>query len=181
MLIGTALVGLAALLFGRQLYWLFVGAAGFLVGVVLAPALFAGHPPWLTTLIALAVGALGALLAIVAKMVAIGLAGFVAGAYVALLLLGSPAPGSLSGGAALLVLAAGVVGTVLVIALLDPALILLSSGTGAALLSRVADQTLAPGPLLGAVIFLLLLATGIAVQGARWARDRRSGRQAPAS
>ena len=34
----TLVVGLAVLLFGRRLFWLFVGAAGFAMGLHVAPA-----------------------------------------------------------------------------------------------------------------------------------------------
>ena len=55
-------LGLAALTLGRQLYWVFVGVAGFAVGVEVATRALGGDPPWRALLAALALGIVGALL-----------------------------------------------------------------------------------------------------------------------
>ncbi len=76
----TLLVGLAVLLLGRRLFWLFVGAAGFAVGLHVAPMVLNG-PEWLMVVAALVLGILGAVLAIFFQWLAIGLAGFAAGVH----------------------------------------------------------------------------------------------------
>ena len=76
----TLLVGLAVLLLGRRLFWLFVGAAGFAVGLHVAPTVLNG-PEWLMVVVALVLGILGAVLAIFFQWLAIGLAGFAAGVH----------------------------------------------------------------------------------------------------
>src|ERR1041384_2791841 len=77
----SALVGLALLLFGRRLFWLFVAALGFAIGLQLAPYLSHNPPLWLSLLLSL--GLLGALLAIMLQKLAIGIAGFLVGGRVA--------------------------------------------------------------------------------------------------
>ncbi len=44
------IIGLAVLLLGRHLFWLFVAVAGFVLGVMVAPQLLPGQPGWLILL-----------------------------------------------------------------------------------------------------------------------------------
>jgi hypothetical protein len=157
--IAAALVGAAMLLLGRKLYWLFVGGAGFVLGTELATWFMQGQPAWVTVLVALVVGIVGALLALFVQRLALAAAGFVAGGYVAASLvsvLGIEA-GWLSW---LAYLFGGLLGGVLVTALLDWALLVLSSLASAALIV----QTIQLGLLPTALLFLVLAALGIAVQ-----------------
>lgn len=155
----TLLIGLAVLLFGRQLFWLFVGATGFALGLHLAPLFLGRQPEWLIVVAALALGVLGALVAVLLEVVAIGLGGFLAGAYAAFSLLRildvNP-----SGLGWLAVLLGGAVGAVVVLMLLDWALIVLSSITGAALLVQLTRYT----PPVTAALFLVLLIVGLSFQ-----------------
>jgi hypothetical protein len=154
----TLLVGLAVLLFGRRLFWLFVGAAGFAVGLHVAPAVFADSSEWLVVVAALVLGIVGAVLAILFQWLAVGLGGFAAGVH-----------GGLAAASALgldgpwlwaAVFAAGIVVAALVLWLWDPVLILLSAVTGAALLAPLIPVP----PVVQAWIFLGLLVAGIVVQ-----------------
>ena len=77
----TLIVGLAVLLFGRRLFWLFVGAAGFAVGLHVARAVFTERPEWLVVAAALVLGFLGAVLAIAFQWLAVGLGGFAVGVH----------------------------------------------------------------------------------------------------
>ena len=79
----TLVVGLAVLLLGRRLFWLFVGAAGFAVGFTVAPAALPNSPEWLIVLAALVLGILGAVLAILLQWLAVGLGGFAPGSTAA--------------------------------------------------------------------------------------------------
>jgi uncharacterized protein DUF4203 len=153
----TLLVGLAVLLFGRRLFWLFVGAAGFAVGLHLAPALFTG-PEWLMVVVALVLGILGAVLAIFFQWVAVGLAGFLAGVQ-----------GGLAAAAAFgfesrwlwaAAFALGILAAALALWLWDPILILLSALVGAALLAPLAPVSATVRPW----IFVGLAVVGIAIQ-----------------
>ena len=172
----TLLVGLGVLLFGRRLFWLFVGAAGFAVGLHVAPAALAGRPEWLVVAAALLLGIVGAVLAILFQWLAVGLGGFAAGVHgglAAASALGLDGPWLWAG-----VFVSGIVVAALVLWLWDPILILLSALIGAALLAPLVPVTSGVRPW----IFIGLLVAGIAVQasllappegGAKPGRPRR--------
>ena len=92
------LIGVALLILGRKLYWLFVGAAGFVGGIMLATRFLGGQPNWVILAIALAAGVLGALLAVFLQQMAVALAGFIGGWYITLNLIDTLGwqPGSLA-------------------------------------------------------------------------------------
>ena len=79
----SVIVGAAILLFGRKLFWLFVAALGFAVGVEIAAYFMREPPAWLTLIVALGCGVAGALLAILLQKLAIAVAGFIAGGRIA--------------------------------------------------------------------------------------------------
>lgn len=169
-----ALVGIASLFFGRLLFWLFVGAAGFVAGFELALAFLGDQAFWLALVVALVAGVLGSILAAVA--------GFVAGGYLLLNLvrLLATAGGPPNTVAAILYVAGGLIGAVLLSLLFDPALILLSSALGATLLTQAVSAWLNLGRPALAVVFVLLFFLGVAAQWGvqrerREARDRREG------
>ena len=76
------IVGLALLVLGRKLFWLMVAVAGFAVGWFLTPQLFPGSSEQIPIITGVALGLLGALLALFAQKVAIWLGGFLAGGYI---------------------------------------------------------------------------------------------------
>jgi len=171
----TLIVGLAVLLFGRRLFWLFVGAAGFFIGLHLAPTLFQG-PEWLMVVVALGLGLVGAVLAVVFQWLAVGLAGFAAGVEGGLAV--AAALGLADRWAWAVTLVAGIVVAALVLWLWDPVLVVLSALVGAALLDPLVPVSSAVHPW----IFLGLAIIGIIVQtrvvgppegGARPPRKRR--------
>ncbi len=159
-------VGLVLLVFGRRLYWLFVAGIGFLTGLALAPDLLPGRPEWLILLAALVAAIVGGVVAIVAQRLTIGLIGFVAGGGISLLLLralgfGGDAPGWIA------YLTAGVIGLVLMLALFEWALILLSSLAGANL---IVAGVVARFPIPQAIALVLLIGLvliGVVVQAQR--------------
>jgi hypothetical protein len=83
MYIVKAIFGIALLFLGRQLYWLVVGSVGFILGLQFAPIIVPG-PYWLTLLIALGAGIIGAFLVITIQKITLGLIGFLAGGYIIL-------------------------------------------------------------------------------------------------
>jgi hypothetical protein len=97
-------VGVAVLLWGRQLFWLFVGSAGFVTGLTIARVALADRGADVTLVLALAAGLLGILLAILLERLAVNAAGFVAGGH---LLVGTLAGAGLARGADWLVYLAG--------------------------------------------------------------------------
>jgi len=159
MSIPMLLVGFAVLTLGRKLYWLFVGAVGFVLGTAVATRLLGGQPDWVILIIALAVGLLGALLTLFIQRLAVGWAGFLGGGYIATDLLN--VRGWTAGQFTWLpFLIGGIVGLVLVLALFDWALIILSSFTGACLIVQATYFQ----PSITAVLFTGLVVVGIVIQ-----------------
>jgi hypothetical protein len=164
---------LALLILGRKAFWLFVGGVGFVLGLYVATRIIQAPQGWLVFVIALAAGAVGALLALVLQHVAVGLAGFVAGGYVAWNLvemfgweLGRRSLGTWQPW--LVFVGGGIVFAVLIGALFEWALIVLSSVTGASLVTQ--PLSLSPG--IHLALFALLVAVGIVVQAVLYQRER---------
>src|ERR1700730_12568468 len=160
----SVIVGTAILLFGRKLFWLFVAARGFAVGVEIATYFMHDPPVWMTLMIALGLGILGALLAILLQKLAIAVAGFVAGGRLASALLAAFFV-NYSHYRGITFVIGGILGALLLLALFDWVLILLSSEEGAQLIGT--GIVLPPS---GAVIlFCALVVIGVVVLGG-WAR-----------
>jgi hypothetical protein len=151
------LVGAAILLFGRRLFWLFVAGVGFVVGAALATQWFGARSDWITLAVALAFGVISALLSVVLQRLVVALSGFLAGGYVLYALALELQHESLAWIALVL---GGIVGAILMIALFDWALIVLSALTGA----TVIVQNLSLDRSASAVLFMVLLVLGVAVQ-----------------
>lgn len=167
-LIANLAIGTLLLLLGRNLFWLFVGVAGFLLGMEFAGRVFDG--PELTRLIvAILIGVVAAVLAVVFYKVAVAVGGFVVGGYLAVQLmryLGVSAPQSLDW---LPYIIGGVVGAVLVLLIFDWALIVLSSLAGASLIVQSVEiQQLNPS-----LVFAILAAAGILIQAGIMLRSRQ--------
>ncbi|MEW5870008.1 MAG: hypothetical protein AB1894_12075 [Chloroflexota bacterium] len=161
------LLGIAILVAGRKLFWLFVAAVGFAVGIVLAGFLFPNQSDLIQLIIALACGAVGAVLALFLQQLAIGLAGFLVGGYafVSLLhLIGLQLPNWLP------FIIGGLIGAALLAILFDWAIMTLSSLAGAGLLVQAVG--IAEG--LQMVVFIVLFIVGFAIQlGVRQAEKSR--------
>ena len=127
------LVSILLLVLGRQLFWLFVGGTGFVLAVELMTHLTIAWPAWLTLVVALLAGIIGALLAIALQEIAVGVAGFIAGGYIVVNFFDLV---GLQTSALVWIFAiiGAIIGVVLAIFLFDWALILLSSLSGATLL-----------------------------------------------
>ena len=156
-----ALIGAVILLFGRKLFWLCVAAVGFAAGVEIAPHLVHEPSPLLALAIALILGLMGALLALFLQKVAIAVLGFLAG-------------GKLAGAIAaaffvhyaqhstIIFVVGGIIGAILLLALFDWALIVVSSLIGAHLI-----QSAIVLPASGStIVFIGLAVIGILVQAA---------------
>ncbi|MDT8307203.1 MAG: hypothetical protein RRC07_14825, partial [Anaerolineae bacterium] len=166
------IVGLATLLLGRQLFWLFVAAAGFVLGFNLARQFLGPEVTWVVTLVGLFVGLLGAFLATFAQRLAIAIAGFITGAYLLNLLAASlglaAAADPFAGGNVVISLIGGVIGAVLVSIFFDAALIFLSALLGATLTTQVVAGYFALGGTPAALLYIVLLVIGIGVQWSVW-------------
>ena len=164
----SVLIGVALLFFGRRLFWLFVAALGFAIGLEFAPYLSQSPPLWLSLLLSLGLGLLGALLALMLQKLAIGIAGFLVGGRVAVAIVAAfwvnHAHYSI-----ITFVVGGIVGALLLVALFDWALIIFSAIVGARL---IADAVHLPST--GTTVLLVALALfGIFVQGALFRRSRR--------
>jgi hypothetical protein len=162
----SLILGGALLIAGRKLFWLFVGAAGFIAGLQLATQFWRG-PEILAIVIGLVVGVIFAVLAIFLQGVAIGVAGFLAGGYILTVVAGMI---GLNQGAFswIIYLIGGIIGVLLVIFLFDWAIITLSSLAGASLITQA---IVLPAGIAG-VVFLALVIIGVVIQGSILQRDR---------
>ncbi len=164
----NVLLGVGLLVAGRKLFWLFVGAGGFIAGVQLAGR-FLNGPDWVILIIGLATGVVFAILSIFLRAVAIGLAGFFMGGAILTAMAGTL--GIQNGGGWIVYLIGGVLGIILVSLLFDWALITLSSLAGAALIL----QSFNLSPAINAPIFLVLVIAGVWIQGAVKRRETKHG------
>jgi hypothetical protein len=164
---GRILVGFLLLVLGRRLYWLFVAAVGFLYGLELAPRLLPGQSQAVIVIIALGLALLGALLAVVATKVALGLTGFVAAGGIAAVVLQHLTIES--GVVALgIYFIAGIIGAVLFLLLFNAALIVLSSLAGAYLVVLGAEEMRLISPAPETALIIVLAVVGIVIQARPW-------------
>jgi hypothetical protein len=152
------LAGIVLLVAGRRLFWLFVGLVGFITVYRWL------EPQWLLALLA---GLLGIVLAIFLQRAAIAAAGFFAGGWFAVQLLGLPMAHP-RGSDLLVFFIAGVIAAILALRVFDLALVILSSLAGADLIVGA----LHPRPGVAKLLLLGLAVAGIAVQMGLTARRR---------
>ncbi len=166
------LAGLAVLFFGRRLFWLFVGCVGFIAGFELAGDMLQGQQAWVILVIALGVGVLGAIASVFLQRIFVVIAGFFAGGYCLSTLapLAFDAKGEIIPWIAFAV--GAVVGAILTAALLEPALIIMSSLAGATAVSRHVPLDASART----VLFIVLLVLGIAVQAGQYTKETKSQR-----
>jgi len=168
------LVGLLLLFFGRRLFWLFVAAAGFIVGIKAAPYILPHQSELFTLLAAVVLGVVGALLAVFLQKLAVALAGFVAGGYLAAELcaplLGGA--GMESAAAWLCFVIGGILGAIVMLVFFNWALIILSSLYGAEWILR--GLSIIRGLQMhrhhSPILLIIVAVIGIAVQASTYLR-----------
>jgi hypothetical protein len=165
------LVGAAILLLGRKLFWLFVAAIGFALGAEIAPQIMHRPPALLALVMAVGLGVLGALVAVLLQKFAIAVSGFLAGGWFAIGL--SAFFAGHVRNVELVFFVGGILGAILLLVLFDWALILFSSLAGARLIATaiLLSQTSRT------ILFILLVVTGIVVQTSMLSKARRSARR----
>jgi hypothetical protein len=161
----TLVLGIALLLFGRRLFWLFVAAAGFVAGLSFATQYMHGQSELVILLIAIVAGIIGAFLGIMLEGVALLIGGFLAGGYLATTLVAALGL-ALTTGFWVIYIIGGLVGALLVAAFFDWAIILLSALLGTGIIMPFFTL---PTMTYWAV-FLVLFAIGILVQAGIWRR-----------
>lgn len=167
-LIVSLLAGLALLCFGRRLFWLFVAAIGFWIGFELTPHVMQHPPATLTLVVALVLGLLGAVLALLLQKIAIAVAGFLAGGHIATTLFATFVA-SHAQPSTITFIIGGIIGALLLLLLFDWALIFFTAVAGAELIA----SNLHVPPKGAAIIFFGLTIFGIFVQAAMRSRGRR--------
>ena len=165
------LVGAAILLLGRKLFWLFVAAIGFALGAEIAPRIIHQPAPLVTFAIAVGLGFLGALLAVLLQKLAIAASGFLAGGWFAIGLYGYFAGHAKN--VEIVFLVGGILGAILLLALFDRVLIFFSSVVGA----RLIAATIVLSQTGRTMLFILLVVIGIGVQSSVLSPARRPARR----
>lgn len=157
------IAGVVLLLFGRKLFWLFLGIAGFLVGMEITPMFFGDQPQWIQLSIALGMGCLGAILAILVQRIAFAFGGFFAGMYLALGIghFFALAP---SNTMFFMAIGGGITGAIIATLIMDTAITLLVCLVGAGAI--VGELHL--DPLINILIFVILVGAGFFFQERLW-------------
>ena len=152
-------IGILLLVGGRKFFWFFVGAIGFITGFTLADQVLGIESLIISLSVAIIVGAVGVAIALFLQGFAIFVGGFLAGAYIAYMIVTSFGLVSQEifwiayvGG--------GIIGALLLFLLFDWALVMLSSIAGAAII--IDSFTLEP--MLETAIAIVLALLGIFVQ-----------------
>lgn len=163
----SALIGAVVLLFGRKLFWLCVAAVGFAAGIEIAPHFIHEPSTLLALTIALVLGFIGALLAMFLQKIAIAVAGFLAGGKLATAIAATFFVQHATYFGITFVIG-GIIGALLLLALFDWALIVLSAAVGAHLI-----QSAIVLPASGStILFAALAVVGVIVQAAAMRRGR---------
>jgi len=159
MIVVNILIGLVLLFAGRRLFWLFVACVGFASGYHYAQQMGAIHSPILILILAVAAGALGAIIAILFQKAAIVIAGFAAGGYIGLILF-DQFVGLTTQMVWLPYIIGGIIGAIFLFLVFDWALIFLSTMTGATLIVQTAAFT----PWIEIALFFGLVVVGMFFQ-----------------
>jgi len=151
--------GILLLVGGRKFFWFFVGAIGFITGFTLADQVLGIESLIMSLSVGIIVGAVGVAIALFLQGFAIFVGGFLAGAYIAYIIVTSFGLVSQEifwiayvGG--------GIIGALLLFLLFDWALIVLSSLAGAAIIT----DTITLNPVMETAIAIVLALLGIFVQ-----------------
>ena len=78
------IVGIAVLVMGRQIFWVFIAGLGFVLGLLFSSQLYDAQFGWQTLLISAGIAIIGAILAYTVQRLAAGVAGFATGWYLSL-------------------------------------------------------------------------------------------------
>ena len=152
-------LGILMLTSGSRLFWLFLGAVGFVSGFDLAEKVMQSQPREIIIVSALLAGLVGALLAVFLQKIAVLAGGFLAGGYLAFRLMEEFGMRNNPYHWLLLVLGC-IIGAVLMQVLFKWALIILSSCVGSILVLQAFPVSLQVTKL----AFVILLILGVTVQ-----------------
>lgn len=162
----TLALGVLLLLFGRRAFWIFVAVVGFMAGLTFATTIIHGQSELVILLIAIAAGIIGAFLGIMLEGLAILVAGFLAGGYLATTLAATLGI-SIATGNWIVYVIGGIFGLILVAAVFDWAIIILSVLLGTEIIMPYLISSVSSYYWLA---FLGLVVVGIVVQAGVWHR-----------
>ncbi len=170
--IAFLVVGLLLLVAGRRLFWLFVAVAGFVAGVEAVFYIFPHQTELFTLIVGIALGLFGALLAFFLEKLAIAIAGFAGGGYLALLICSTLlGPIAINQPVAwICFLIGGIIGALLMNFFFNWALIILSSFEGAHIILK---QFIPQRQHYFGLVLLLLSVVGILIQASTYRRPSR--------
>lgn len=153
------IVGILFLTFGKRLFWLFVGCAGFIIGFEYGGTMTGIRDPWIILFVAVFTGAVGAVFACFVQGIAIGMAGFLVGGFSAINLLELLGLVNYQHFWSVYIVG-GIIGLILMFLIFDYAIIFLSSIAGA----FVVVQALSLIPPVKTIVFLILAMAGAVFQ-----------------
>ncbi len=169
MTILNLITGVLLLFAGRRFFWVSVACIGFIMAYRYTVEVGVPGPAWITWALPLAIGLIGALVAVVYQKLAVVLIGFMIGGLVATDLF--PLVGNHGEPLSwLILLAGGIIGAVAMLFVFDWALIMLSSLAGAFVIitSMGLDKT---G---GNMAFVILAVLGMIVQTVLFLKTQKS-------
>jgi hypothetical protein len=129
------ILGIAMLVLGRKLFWLFVGVAGFALGMYFSQLVFPDLTENGALVAGLLCGAVGVVLAFFLQRIALAVAGFLSGGLFVMNLMRSTMELSTAMSSVLFIVG-GIAGAIFVSFVFDWALVILSSLVGAALVTQ---------------------------------------------
>ncbi len=157
--------GILLLFSGRKALWLFVAVVGFLLGMKFAPELLPEQSQSVILTVSIIAGLLGALLAVLLQKLAVGLAGMVAGGYIAYYLcIQRVQCGQYQW---VVILAGALLGALLAGSLFDWAMLFLTAACGAVLIVQGLNLTAS----YSYIVIIGLMVLGIIVQGKTKAKE----------
>lgn len=155
----TILLGIVVLVAGRKLFWVTVGVAGFMFGLLLTFNVLQDQPAWLTLVLALVIGLVGAFVAVIVQKAVVALAGLLIGGYLfaSLLVAWNPA---LAEWQWLAFIIGAVIGFVVMIAIFEVGLVILSAMLGAVLILQVINLE----SWLEGLLLIVMVMVGVLIQ-----------------
>lgn len=151
--------GAILLVFGRKLFWLFIGIAGFLFGLEITEMFLGNQPLWIQMCVAIGMGCAGAVLAMLAQRVAFTFGGFFAGVYLAFRVTQSIAIDDINT-ILLLVIGTGIIGAIIATLIMDKAITVLACLVGAGAIVGEFDLSRS----MYTILFIVLAGTGFLIQ-----------------
>ena len=165
----SIILGAISLFFGRRLYWIFVGVAGFLLGLTLGPSLFMNVNQTWQPLITLLVAVLFAGLSLFLSKAMIAISGAVGLGVFMFLLTGAYLP---DWAVVTMTIIAAIAGLLASWLLFDWGLMLFSSIAGASLLTSGFISIIPRTSGADLLIFLFVFMIGFTFQIIKWTREQ---------